>query len=499
MRDAIYTGHQNERRQKTIVFLTALFLLFVYKGNLELFFNNCLFSISFPYDMDYGEGPILNQVVKLSRFENIYQPDLNHAPYTITNYPPVFVALQVPFMWLFGPQFWYGRVISVLGIIAASLFCGLIIYTLTRNKIAAVFAALTLLAMPYIIEWAPTNRVDSLALGLSLAGLYVVARCPEDRGKIFWAAVLFVLAAYTKHTYAFVGPFSALVWLLSHRKWKNALIFFSWVVGLGFCMFFLLTIITHGGFYTHVITANNNAYYWERTGLYFNELFTYFWPFLGIGALMLTALLHRRIRCKFFWLLGPYFLAAVLISFAIGKEGAYVNYLLELSAAFSLLTGAWLAIPMQEQRNRYWLQAAFLLMLIPPIVSAQTLTEANYIDRVQNRVNKASEVKRLYEFVKGIDDVVLLDEFMGFMPMLNRPLYYQPFEWKMLADDGHWNESSFLKEIEEKAFAAIIIYSPQWALGGYGRWTEAQAKKIRENYKKKTIIANCAIFVPVEK
>ncbi len=499
MKYAIYIGNQNEKWQKTIVFLAALILLFAYMGSLEHFFNNCRLSISFPYDMDYGEGPILNQVIKLSHFENIYQPDLNQPPYTITNYPPVFVALQVPFMWLFGPEFWYGRAISIFGITAAALFCGLIIHTLTRNKIAAVFSALTLLAMPYVIEWAPTNRVDSLGLGLSMAGLYIVARWPEDGKKIFWAAVLFVLAAYTKQTYAFVGPFSAFVWLLSQHRWKRALIFFALVGGLGVGIFVLLTLITRGGFYTHLITANNNAYYWETTRFYINEVFTSFWPFLVVGALMLVAGVHRRFRPKGFWLLGSYFAAAVLISFAIGKDGSGVNYLLELSAAFALITGAWLALPMQARRNRYWLQVVLLLMIILPIAGAKDLTEAKYIDRVQNRVNQGSEVTRLYEFVKEIEGVVLLDEFMGFMPRQNRPLYYQPFERKMLADDGHWDESRFLQEIDDKKFTAIVICGPQRALGYRGRWTEAQAKAINTHYKEKTTIANCAVFIPVEK
>ena len=52
-------------------------------------------AINFPFPLDYGEGPILDQVMRLLHGENIYRPDLAQAPWVMSNYPPLFHLLQL--------------------------------------------------------------------------------------------------------------------------------------------------------------------------------------------------------------------------------------------------------------------------------------------------------------------------------------------------------------------------------------------------------------------
>ena len=54
-------------------------------------------SLAFPYPLDYGEGPLLDQTLRLAAGEQIYDNDFSTAPFTISNYPPLFLLLQVPF------------------------------------------------------------------------------------------------------------------------------------------------------------------------------------------------------------------------------------------------------------------------------------------------------------------------------------------------------------------------------------------------------------------
>jgi len=127
-------------------------------------------TYTFPYSVDYGEGPILDQVMRLSKFQNIYKTDIKNLPFTITNYPPVYQLAQVPFAWIYGPAFWYGRLLSTMGVIASAIFIALILIQVTGDRIAGMLGGLTLFAIPYILHWSPFCRVDSFALGLSLAG-----------------------------------------------------------------------------------------------------------------------------------------------------------------------------------------------------------------------------------------------------------------------------------------------------------------------------------------
>src|SRR6266545_4146619 len=71
-------------------------------------------ALAFPFPLDYGEGPIMEQTLRLVHFENIYRNTFASPPYTVSIYPPLFQLIQVPLAWIFGPAFWYGRLISIL-------------------------------------------------------------------------------------------------------------------------------------------------------------------------------------------------------------------------------------------------------------------------------------------------------------------------------------------------------------------------------------------------
>ncbi|NSW50962.1 MAG: glycosyltransferase family 39 protein [Anaerolineae bacterium] len=491
------TTHKITVEQILIWIAAALVLAVLLKGAF-FFARHAWLSITFPNTMDYGEGPIVNQAVRLARFQNIYPNDFDEPPYTVTNYPPVFVAAQVPFVWIFGTQFWYGRLISTLAILLAAVSAGLIIHTLTGDKLASVITALTLAGIPYVVEWGATNRVDSLGLGLSLAGLMVIVRHPEQRSRRILGAVLMVLAAYTKQMYAFCAPFAAFIWLLREPPRRKAWELFGWVAGLGLGVFALLTLVTRGGFFSQVITANNNAYYWDTTRFYIDEVKRAFWFYLAIGGVLLLSIFFKPTRHKAWWLAAPYVAGALVVSLAIGKDGSYINYLFELSAAFALLAGLWVWAAGEFFPRQKWLPALFLLVLVVPITRANQLTEERYLARVRDRVSQEFNIQRLYSKVQEYNGIILFDEYMGFLPLMDREIYFQPFERKMLADDGTWDESGFVQEIREQKFDAIIIYYPQWALAERGRWTQAQAEAIREFYVEGPTYAGGTIFIPRE-
>jgi hypothetical protein len=66
----------------------VFFVLYHQIDGLKLFYNHSRSVINFPYPIDYGEGPLLDQVARLASFQNIYQNDISKPPFTITNYPP---------------------------------------------------------------------------------------------------------------------------------------------------------------------------------------------------------------------------------------------------------------------------------------------------------------------------------------------------------------------------------------------------------------------------
>ncbi|MGH3145956.1 MAG: hypothetical protein ACRDTR_09170, partial [Rubrobacter sp.] len=102
-----------DSRPRRVALGVATALLLLAQGwAVLLFVRQGWDALAFPYPLNYGEGPLLEQAVKLAGFQNIYEADLTAPPYVISNYPPLFSLVQAPFVWSFGPAFWYGRAIS---------------------------------------------------------------------------------------------------------------------------------------------------------------------------------------------------------------------------------------------------------------------------------------------------------------------------------------------------------------------------------------------------
>src|SRR5688572_18487269 len=121
-----------------IIFILALCLLLTRLG-VALFEYSQLAraALAFPFPLDYGEGPMLDQSLRLADFENIYRNSFASPPYTVSNYPPLFQLIQVPLAWIVGPAFWYGRLISILSALSTAGLIGLILHALTGDRIAA--------------------------------------------------------------------------------------------------------------------------------------------------------------------------------------------------------------------------------------------------------------------------------------------------------------------------------------------------------------------------
>ena len=447
-------------------------------------------AIRFPYPLDYGEGPLLDQSIRLARLESIYQRDISQMPYVIANYPPLFVSLQVPFVWAVGPAFWYGRVISTLSILVAAVSCGLLVHALTRDRVAALVSGLLLLAFPYVLHWSPLNRVDSLALALSCVGLYVIVRWADRPRGLIGGAILLTLAVYTRQSYALAAPLAAFIWLLRERPRKRARILAAWVTGLGVVLLAVLLFMTKGGFWFHIVTANVNPFYWDTVQRYAKEMALHIPGLLAGSAVFLAIGTWRRPRS--WWLVGPYLVGALLSAITVGKDGSSVNYMFELSAALSLAAGALVA----WAGRRRWLRAFLILSLSVQVGVMMRWTEEEYVVRVMDKIEQEGEIARLSEIVVQAEGTVLADEYMGLIPLAGQDLAYQPFEFKQLYIGGLWSQWPFVDQIYRQEFAAILLYDPPFWDSPAARWTDEMRTMMAMRYVESERLANVAVLVP---
>ena len=395
--------------RRVALWVATAFLILAQGLAVLLFLRHGWQAISFPYPLNYGEGPLLDQSVRLAAFENIYRTDLSASPYVIANYPPLFMLAQVPFVWLFGPAMWYGRLISLLSVAAVALFVGLTLHALTRDRLASLAGALIFPAMPYVVRWSSLSRVDSLGLALSWAGLFVVARWPQKRWSVFVSALLLVAAVYTRQTYILAAPLAAFVWLVAQGQRRRALQTAAITGGACLLLFAALNISTGEGFFLNTVTANLNDFRWERVSL--NALGALLaCPVLLLSSLAFLLLTPHKGN-NAWWLVAPYLIASIPTAVLVGKVGSDVNYLLELSAALGLATGAFIAWQRRRPRLRIALIALLAVQMLALAQSSRVASGLqNYV------IDQRAEVAQLSRMVAGTNGPVLTDDYMGLLP-----------------------------------------------------------------------------------
>jgi len=448
-------------------------------------------ALAFPFPLEYGEGPMLDQTLRLAHFENIYRNSFASPPYTVSNYPPLFQLIQVPLAWMIGPAFWYGRLISILSAVSAAGLIGLILNTLTGDRIASAIGGLTLLAFPYLLQGSILNRVDALALALSLGGLYTTVRWPSHRQGPWVAGLLFTAAAFTNPRYALAAPLTALVWLwhLEHRR--QAFRLAAIVTGSCLGLFLSLNLITQGGYYLNTVLANSTSFSWYTVTGYWLNLYLYA-GFLVIGCLIFIGI-ERLGEATHSWpLVAPYCLGAAFMTLTAGMANASANDLFEVVAALCLAGGAFIAWAGES----YWLKALLVFVLAVQINLLIDWSHQDYLPAFKNKLADPRELEQLAEYVQKAEGPILADEYMGLIPLDGRRLYFQPFEYKQLQAANLWGEYPLVDSIKREEFSVVLLYEPpDWNAIGT-RWTKEVRDTIYAHYRLEDTLARTFVYRP---
>ena len=457
---------------------------------LILFARHASAAITFPYPLEYAEGPVLDQTLRLVDGENIYRTSLSTPPYTITNEPPLYMLLQVPFARAFGPAYWYGRVISLYSLVLAALFLGLTLYELTRDVPAAVVAGLLLFTVPYFFNWSVLNRVDTLAFALSWIGLFIVVRLPDRLWGVLLAALFFTAVAFTQPTYCFAAPAAALAWFIQARRFGQSAVLLAGTAGLILVLFLAANAVTRGGFYFNLITASTTSWFFQDV---FGALLAIFiHGFLFVLFALFFFLLERMDTPTQSWpFVLAYFVSAFVISAAVGKQIASDRFLFEFAAACCLTAGA----AMAWIRN-HWVKTAFLILLVFQINSLVSWTKSDFLPIFADKIANQSEISKLASLIQNTDGPVLVDEYNGLIPLAGRRLYYQPVEYVTFIYIGLAEISPLEKDISHHRIRLVMVYFPRDASVFLSRWPPNIYSFITANYTVTDTLASTLIFSP---
>jgi len=296
----------------------------------------------FPYDYDQGEGFELNDTVLLSQGQWPYR-DNGIYPFYASNYPPLYHVLLVPFVWLFGPQYWYGR---LAGAAATFITAAAIAYAVYRNahqRFPAILSGLAYLASNYIYHIGPLFRQHiTMVMFETLAIVLVATVQPDDpqrpllagQRRALWLGLACLLAAGFTKQLAIVtaGAFFAYLFIRAPRRAVGYGLITALTAGV---IFVGLNFLTGGQWWLNIITANVNGYI---AGQFFGLARQFFGLhgalFILAGVYVLYELYLTRLSAYTVW-----FVFAGAGSALSGKWGAGDSYFATLIAAMCILAG----------------------------------------------------------------------------------------------------------------------------------------------------------------
>jgi hypothetical protein len=334
----------------------------------------------------------------------------------------------------------------------------------------------------------PALGADTLALCLTLGGLALATA-----GQIHLAGPAILLALLTKQSYV-VAPIAIGLALWPRRR---AILAFGGTITAGLAAAVATAqALSDGWFLWHTVVANANplqlGYLWPQLGSFLR--------FNALSLLAATALFLLSPRPgERLWRL--YFIGAALTLPGIGKVGASSNYWLELTAATSALVGL-LAVRLAAWPGprAAWAHAglagllAGALLVVAPgyravVGEALVVLPAGGAGPVRAQVELAP--------VLAAEPGELLTDDTGAAVAAGKPILLEFVIFKMLTEQGLWDERPILDAIAAQRFDLVALGSPWDAPLERTNLTAAVREALQASYEPAGHLADHWLYRPL--
>lgn len=297
--------------------------------------------IPFPFDYDQAEGFELNNAILFAEGDCPYC-DNDVYPFYASGYAPFFHLLMVPFVWLFGAHYWYGRLIIFVATLITSFAITYAVWREEKHSWIALLAGFAFLASNFVYHIGPLLRQHLLMVMFETLSVVVIANAFEFRGKersrrIFIAFIFLLLAGYTKQL-AYSTCIAVGGWLFL----RNPRLALKYSLGLGVIagiIFAWAMIITDGHWWINIISSNQNEYITEQFVSLIRLFIQLHWALL-VMALLLAAYELYFARLSVYTV---FFVVSFISTIGAGKWGAGDSYFATTLAASCILAGIFVA------------------------------------------------------------------------------------------------------------------------------------------------------------
>ncbi len=307
-------------------------------GHFIVYVNYGVSLAQFPFDYDQGEGFELNDTVLLSQGQSPYRDNAVY-PFYASNYPPLYHVVLVPFVWAFGPQYWYGRLFGFLATLIAAAAIGYAVYRETQRRPVALLSGLAFLASNYIYHIGPLFRQHISMVMLETLTVVIIAGIDFDsepkrgRRRLIFGLLLLLVAGYTKQL-AIVTAAAVFIYLFLLGP-RRAILWGAIFAVIAGAIFLLLNVSTGGQWWINIITANVNQYIFNQ----FTGLLRQFVSLHGALLVLAVGLIVYELYVTGLSLYSIWFVAAAINGVLAGKWGAGDSYFATMIAAMCIMAG----------------------------------------------------------------------------------------------------------------------------------------------------------------
>ena len=467
-----------------------------------LFFLHAYQAIAFPYQLDYGEGPILQIALEVARGRPMYPP-VAEPPYLIASYEPAYYLLSALGVKLFGVGFWWGRLVSTLSVLATALFAALIVWDRTRHRFASLVTCGTILAMPHFMVWATLMRVDAMALAFAVAGFWLFLR------RARWAGIpLFSLGVFARRT-AVAAMGAAFLRDVRHRGLARSAKALAVQLALIAALLIGANLVTRGGMYAqlklHTATSLGKAWSWQQLWSLLwvpgNPSPLKLWPAYFAMTLIAAvwAAFHREARVLLLW-----FVLACAIFLTSGRIGSAHNYLMEPTAIGAMMFGIMYAVLSRRPG-----MGQVGLMLLAGALAAQMVWTTQHLPQtlsiLRPRVDPRAS-KHIIELIEETEGPALVED-TGLSLLAGREPPLMPFEFTMMARAKALDPEPVYRAVREGRYPLIVLrFNPfdpleislhkagsDWKAG---RWPDGIISGVQARYRLVEEVGPYFVFVP---
>jgi hypothetical protein len=464
-------------------------------------------AITYPFELDYGEGGVWQQAVLIP--SSTMYGRIDTFPFIVFEYPPLYHLAVRGLMALGVDPLTGGRALSFACTLAIVGLCGWLVNRAMAGtvgrwpRLVGVWIAILIPLTCYPVAiWSMLMRVDMLAVALSFAGVAFAVMAVRRPVWLWPTMLMFVFAVYTRQT-EIIAPVAALAVsaVINPRQTLLAVL-----GGLAMAIAILLSLEweTSGGFLRHILLYNVSPFSFRTAidiiqWMYGFHLVYFAAALAGLPVIWwaeirsakrasrdalptsgkqngLSAFLSSSDRQIVLAIVTVWFFLSLPAQITVGRSGAWVNYFIELVCIWSIPIGMLVAFGLERSFRPVHSIKEGLVCGMTLLLLASLLWQTSIFlpDRDIPGPTVAAASRRLVEEVSNATQPVFSEDMVVLLRG-GKTMPLEPAIFSHLSKRGVWDQSAFLRMIEDRGFAFLIIHEER-------RYTPEMLSAFRDAY-----------------